>query len=374
MISFRDSINQKAVIEYFSGALRANRLHHAYLFAGREGTGKCAMALEWARALNCAGGEKKPCYECENCRKIGEMKHPDVNLYSPTPPGTKKEESVYESLLEIRAGIAKDPYRRIVLSPAWVFRTNWIQEIINITSLKKAGRGTRVFILLGVDQMNQEAANRFLKTLEEPPGGVLFILTASDPARVLPTIRSRCIPVQFAPLHADYIGEILTKRYGIGEVEARACARISGGSLSRALDCAEQGMAEKMRLAARIIQAGLYESGEIIPAVAEELGRLNGEFPVRDVLQFLSFCVNSALIRKNALSGEEISSQPEPPTGGDELADTLMQFSEESLRAMAGEIEKSIDLTEKNVYLNLILIVLIQKIRKVLRSGEYSRA
>lgn len=373
MFIFKKVINHQSITNYFSEAVANNRLHHAFLFAGNEGSGKLAMALEWACALNCLSEEQKPCYTCEHCLKISALQYPDVHIYTPTPPGLTKEENIYETMIAIRQKIAENPYRRVITSPSWIFRVLWIREIINSISFKSTGSGKRVFILTHIEQMNQESANVFLKTLEEPPPNVLFILISNDFSTVLPTIKSRCILLQFPPLQDEIIADVLQREYKIPEEEARISAFMSGGSLTQALEYGEEGLTEKQEFAFRLLQAACAESSELIPVLAEEYAKRNAECPVRDILQFLLVCLKEIILKKEIITNNESDTEIYHYKLLSQFDQILGTCTIRGLNEIREEVEKSIDFIEKNVYLYLILLVLIQKIRKILYISGYFR-
>lgn len=181
--------------------LAAGRLPHALLFSGPEGVGKRLAALELARALNCAVGDppgtRDACGACSSCRMAGGEAHPDILLLEP--------EGRWLKIAQVR-----EAERHAALTPY-------------------AGR-RRVIIVDGAEAMTLEAANAFLKTLEEPPGGAVIILVSAAPATLPPTVRSRCQEVRFGPLPDAVVVELL-EADGLGPGEARRAAALAGGSV-----------------------------------------------------------------------------------------------------------------------------------------------
>jgi DNA polymerase-3 subunit delta' len=197
-------------VEAFRRALRRGRLAHAFLFTGPPGVGKRLFAVELARALLC---ESPPpdrlldaCDRCPACVQVEAGTHPDFALAA-------RPEDAHE------------------------FPIEQMREVCRGLSLKPArGRG-KVVVVEGADDLNEESANCFLKTLEEPPPGAVLILIGSSPDRQLPTIVSRCQVVRFAPLPDDVVADLL-QADGVDDAALRdRLVRLGRGSpgLARAL-------------------------------------------------------------------------------------------------------------------------------------------
>jgi DNA polymerase-3 subunit delta' len=197
--------------------IRQGRLGHAYLFAGPEGIGKRLFATELAKALLCeapgAADRLDACGHCAGCVQIDAGTHPDFQA----------------------VGLPEDKHE---------FPIGLMQELIRHLALKPARGKHRVAIIDDADDFNEEAANCFLKTLEEPPPRSLLILLGTSPDRQLPTIVSRCQVIRFHPLPATLIAEFLVREGVIADpAEARRAAEMSTGSLGDARVLAEPAVA-----------------------------------------------------------------------------------------------------------------------------------
>ncbi|NUQ34374.1 MAG: DNA polymerase III subunit [Planctomycetaceae bacterium] len=174
-------------------ALRTSRLGHAYLFSGQSGIGKRLVALALAKALVCEQpDDRAPCLRCRQCKMVESGVHPDVQVFS-------RDKSVYSA----------EYMRESVLD--WAART------------PREGKA-KAGILLDVEFLANASANVFLKTLEEPPAGTYWFLLSGRSGHVLPTIRSRCLDVRFAPLKRDDV-ERLVRGPLKGAVETIASER-----------------------------------------------------------------------------------------------------------------------------------------------------
>ncbi|MBW1691229.1 MAG: DNA polymerase III subunit delta' [Deltaproteobacteria bacterium] len=204
MKTFKDIRGQDKAIAFLRGIIANERVASAYLFAGMEGVGKTTTALAFARLLNCKDPkDEDACEQCDSCRKICDGNHPDIHLIEPEKD--KKAISI-EQIREIERHIAFSPvlarYRVMIIDPA--------------------------------ERMTDEAANAFLKTLEEPPPRNVFILNVRDPGDLFPTIVSRCQRVPFKPLATEHIADFLTREEHVDVERARLAARLAEGSLGRA--------------------------------------------------------------------------------------------------------------------------------------------
>lgn len=205
---WRPIVGHDWAVRLLSNAVTHGRIGHAYLFTGPEQIGKMTLARTLAQALNCeAGPDERPCGHCRACRLIGEDKHPDVRVVVPevSERGT--------------ASIKIDSIRRL-------------QQDLSLSAYE--GR-FKVALLRRFDAANANAANAFLKTLEEPPTNVILLLTAADSDAVLPTINSRCRTVGLRPVPTEAIEELLMARHGVAAAEANLLAHVAEGRLGWAI-------------------------------------------------------------------------------------------------------------------------------------------
>ena len=215
MSSFHEIIGQRRPIQILQSFLVNKAVPNVLLFAGDEGIGKRTTAITFVRTLLCLNvsqeeGEANPCNTCLSCQKIDHGNHPDFTIL--TPPEAKSAGGSIPSIPieEIRA-----LQKRIVFEP---------------TDGKQ-----RVILIVPAEKMTAEAQNAMLKTLEEPPTYVVFILVCSKPSQMLPTIVSRCQKVSFSPLSLSQIESILMDRKAVSTADARLLASLTGGKLGEAL-------------------------------------------------------------------------------------------------------------------------------------------
>ncbi|MBS5367880.1 MAG: DNA polymerase III subunit gamma/tau [Coprobacillus cateniformis] len=210
---FEDVAGQEHIITTLRHAVEENKIAHAYLFCGPRGTGKTTIAKLLAKAINCTG-DIKPCDECENCKEITLGSHPDV--------------------IEIDAA-----------------SNNGVDEVRSLIEKVKYAptQGKyKVYIIDEVHMMSTGAFNALLKTLEEPPAHVVFILATTEPHKILPTIISRCQRFDFTKLSmldiVNRMKKVITEEHYQCDDEAlEMIAKLADGGMRDALSILEQCLA-----------------------------------------------------------------------------------------------------------------------------------
>ncbi len=179
-----------------------DRVPHAILVAGPASIGKTTLARDLAAALLCVAGdgEPVPCGRCRACHRVISGNHPDLHVLLPAGPGR-----------QVRIGGPGSP------EPG-------VRELVTDLALRAAEGGARIAIIESAHRMNEDAQNALLRTLEEPPPGVVIVLCADDEDRLLPTIRSRCVRVRLGPVASRSIEGLLGE---LGLADPPTAARLA---------------------------------------------------------------------------------------------------------------------------------------------------
>ena len=223
-------------------SVNENRVAHAQLFVGTEGSGKMALAIAYAQYINCQNRtESDSCGVCPSCKKYMSLSHPDLHFIFPTATNQS---------------VKKDPESDLFLAEwreyfsdcqGYVNLSEWFdkldienkQGIINVRdastvirklSFKSYESEYKVVILWMPEKLNVFSANKLLKLIEEPPEKTLFLLVAENQEEVLSTIRSRCVLVKVPRLDTAVIKDALVEKCGCSEQLALDAATMSNGS------------------------------------------------------------------------------------------------------------------------------------------------
>ena len=221
-MGFSDIIGQQKQLVILRSALVSGRLHHAYLFLGPAGVGKRTVAVSLAKAIHCRELTDDFCGRCLNCARISDGNHPDVRIIEPLTG--KKEISIQQ-----------------------------IRELERELSYRSFTGKSKIAIIDPATLMNLSSQNALLKTLEEPPQDCLIILIAESAGGLLPTLRSRCLQIPFAPLVRQDVAAYLQSQHGMNSTDAEFIAALSMGSIGAALSLEQENLIENRRNWSRML-------------------------------------------------------------------------------------------------------------------------
>jgi DNA polymerase III subunit delta' len=232
-VRLSELLGQPAAGELLRGVVSSNRPAHAYLFQGAPGVGKGTAALAFARALLCERPvDGDACGACAACHKTATLSHPDLRFLFPV---TGEEKDLDETIAETLEAWRADPLFVFSYEKAASIRLSLTRDLIRELTYEPFEAARRVVVVRDADRMREDQYSAMLKSLEEPGGATVWILTTARPTKLPATIRSRCQKVRFAALPEALLRQFLAERVGVAEREARILAALSGGSLAKAL-------------------------------------------------------------------------------------------------------------------------------------------
>lgn len=243
-MTFEEVAGQQHIVKTLQNALKENKIAHAYLFCGPRGTGKTSLARLFAKALNCEHEFGHQCNECENCIAINEGTHPDV--------------------IEIDAASNRG--------------IDDIRDLIDRVKYAPIKGTYKVYIIDEVHMLTTEAFNALLKTLEEPPSNVVFILATTEPYKLMPTILSRCQRYDFMKVNNE---DLLHKLEYIVKKENISA---SGKALSLIVSLADGGVRDALSM---LDQAIAYSGDNLEESHINELFGLTSNEEKINLLQVL---------------------------------------------------------------------------------------
>jgi DNA polymerase-3 subunit delta' len=252
-------------------AVRADRLPQALLITGPSGVGKQRLALWLAQLLFCEGQAPEPCGQCRSCRLVEGLGHPDLHWFVPIarPKASEPDKQVAEAaeavaqiMVERRAAPLYSPPDGMLSHPIASVRLLQRRAALTPVEAKR-----KVFVVGDAERLvpqesSQEAANALLKLLEEPPADTTFVLTASDARQLLPTIRSRTVPLRLGRLTDAHVESALREHLkpALGPDELRDRVAAAEGSIGQAV------------AAGKAAGAAYEAAGALIEAVLEGRG------------------------------------------------------------------------------------------------------
>ena len=375
-------IGQDRLTEALGRAVAQERIAGAYLFYGPEGSGKRAAALAFAQALQCeqrgrGGPEDAACGRCLACTKAVRGLHPDVHVYLPQPNDARLDD-----LTERLQRMYRNPYevvdfqRRPSLQNAGktsskqvIYSADGIRAVMHdLHYVPGEGRYT-VGILLDADRMRVEAANAFLKMLEEPGEQVVLVLTATRTDQMLPTILSRCQRLRFDPLPAEAIEQALVAREQVLPDRAAFVARMADGSYSQALALIEsEELAERRQLALDFLRKAYGLDPLTLPLQIEQIGKLGRE-PVKQLFSLMLGWVRDLVLYRVAGADAPLVNVDQ----AEAIRSFVTRLPDARLEAMTGLIEEAANLVEGNVHTALVLTVLAQALSAAMRGEDRTR-
>lgn len=238
---FKDIVGQETVKHRLIHSIVKGRIGHAQLFLGPEGCGKLALAIAYAQFLACVDrGKSDACGACPSCLKFEKLIHPDLHFVYPvsTTKDVTKNPVSKDFIREWRNAVLENPYLSLsqwyerigIENKQGIISRNESHEMIRILNLKSFESEYKAMIIWMPEKMNQVAANKVLKILEEPPPKTLFILVSENTHAFLPTVLSRTQIIKIPGINDQSMAKALNEKDGLSPEELRNIVRLANGN------------------------------------------------------------------------------------------------------------------------------------------------
>ena len=346
------TIGNRAAITLLNGAIKQQRVSHAYLFTGPNRVGKRTLAVDFARALNCTAQDitapgwgdlqpEPPCGQCSACDRIARSNFADVQIITSSTQSSKDPD-------------AKAAQRRVMIG------IELIKDLQSDAMLEPYEGRVKIFIIDEANRMSPDAANALLKTLEEPPSSVHIILTAPSAESVPETIASRCHLVRMRSVPPDVIADALIDRHSVPQTEAHTLAKMSMGSPGWAIAALNDPslLDARKQSASRIIdviKADLPDRFDYAFEMTREFRR-DRVSALEEVARWLEILRDIAMLQnqlhQHIVFGDRI----------EELADLAKQLTTEDLARATTTVQKTRDALMSNAYPQLAFDALMLQI------------
>lgn len=360
-MDFESVVGQRRVVGNLIASISNGKMAHAFLLTGQQGVGKDALALALALGMNCRNQTPGGCGRCVTCGRMLRLEDPGFHFIHPVPsrPKTMKAEKYNEILHDRAVRRLENPYKAVNFAPELstppVIGIDTVRALRQEARLMLFGGGKRVVLISHAEKMTVPAANSLLKILEEPPEDTVLLLTTSVPGQMLSTILSRCQRIRLDMLSDQDIEEALIRRWLVPAERARVLARMSGGSMQRALELSDDDFEWKRDSAFELLET-LVAENPIVRIDGFEILQKNTDKPVlREVLQILLMLLRDLqqlrlMQRDRLLNADRLN----------RLEAFLERHPALDLDRMSRGVLRAIDFIQKNVYLPLVLFSLDQ--------------
>lgn len=312
-------IGQNNVINKLINIRKSGKIAHSYIFYGIDGVGKDAVAIEFAKYVNCNNPvDDGACDACPSCRQISTLSSTDFKFITALPAGKNEMESNDDPILNLKEDDFKiylselkekseNNYYKINLPNANNIKISSIRQIKREISLTNTKDKKKIFIISDADKMNQQSSNALLKILEEPPGNALIILTTSRINFLLPTIFGRCQKIKLDSLSTVDIKNYILRVSQYSDNEALFYAGLSEGSISKCDDILKEDYLTLRDSVIDLLRAVVSGKKLIISSEIKKIIATKNKERVKQSLKILNIWLRDAFYLENGLQEKIIN-------------------------------------------------------------------
>ncbi len=369
-MQFKEIIGQSAVKAQLLQSVKENRVSHAQLFLGEEGSGALPLAIAYAQYINCLDKqEEDSCGQCSSCRKYEKLIHPDLHFSYPFF-ASKDIKSAIAVLPEWRAMVLEDPYFNLT---TWQNKLNAekkqaninraeCHEIIKKMSLKAFEAEVKV-VIMWLPEYLENDGNVLLKLLEEPPAQSLFLLVSQQRDRILPTILSRTQLVKIPKLKDQDVKTYLSSAFGLSENQLESYSFLADGNLIEAKLLATSATNNYFYAFTDWLRMGFRNDGLALMNFSEEISGWGREAQKNFLRYGISFLRECALILNEAKELVKL------PAEALEVAKNLSVkvLDTASIEALVSELELATFHVERNANTKILFLDVSLQIVKIIK-------
>lgn len=368
-------IGQKRVISILKNIHKSGRIPHSFIFHGIEGVGKDAVAIEFAKLINCDSPDdvNGACDECKYCRQTNSL-NSSVFKFITAMPASRKEtddgDNPASGLSDADAEIlstelrrkSEDYYHRINMPKANTIRIDSIRQVRREIYLTPDRGKKKIFLISNADLMNQNSENAFLKILEEPPGESVIILTTSRINSLLPTVVGRCQKIKFDSIAGDDLLAFLKSYSGnIPLGEMNLLVNVSNGSLQKLKNIVNDNFLNLRDSVIDYLRAVITNNQPKISSIISSVTSSKDKELVRQFLYLMILWFRDIIVSKSSNDGIVINR---------DRIDSVSKFSaryKSEEFEIINNLETCIGDIDRNVNMEIMLYSLTYNLRDLIR-------
>lgn len=329
-MNYSDIIGQDHILSHIRDAVANDRVSHAYIIHGEDGSGKKSIAKLFAQTLLCEG-ENKPCQQCHSCKQALSDNHPDIKWITHEKPNT----------------ISVDDVRR---------------QLNDDIVIKPYSGPYKVYIIPEAEKLGAAGQNAILKTIEEPPAYAVIILLTNNAAAFLPTIISRCVMLNIRPVQRKEMIQYLVEKKGLVDYQASVAAGFAGGNIGKAIKLATSNEFTELKDNVLLVvkHCGDMQISELVSAVRQVESY---KMQVDDYLDLMTMWYRDILLYKATMQADQLIFQ-----------DEIVEISRQSSKATFEDVQNIINAIDKckirlkaNVNFELAIELMFMTIREEMR-------
>ncbi len=375
-MQFKDVVSQQKIKNILVQEAKNDRISHAQLFLGEEGCGKLPLALAFAQYLLCeAPTDSDSCGSCPSCIKVSHLTHPDVHFVFPVVKSAADKVTISDDRRELwNKFLLQNPYFNLNM---WQNYTGdmsknaqiGVQEsrsIIKKLSLKSYSGKYKIMVLWLPEKMNNSAANKLLKILEEPPENTLFFLVSEAIDTILPTIISRTQIIKIPNLKIDEVKNYLLENNTTDTATIESIAVLTQGNLVEAMSMTNGDLPDSnyFNSFVALMRAAYTIDAMALMDMAENLAAYDRENQ-KNFLKYGLHMFRESLIY-NYLGAEKVNVKNEERTFLNKFARFI---NNQNITPLMNEFDQSIYHIDRNANAKLLFSDLVIKLTKLIKKG-----